>query len=260
MRFRGVSSHAQCTQCLRHQALISSFSRFLKARVAQQHLYETHLRAQYLDRVSYWQNRAESRTGPLELLVIQDGMDEAKFACPRRPMMKAKSMEGLVGARPRLHMTGILAHGWCLAFALSEPSLPKDSSTQIELLARVLTLVKQQGGDLSKMRVTLQVDNCSREAKSNQMLRFLTALVSNKTIRSARLRNLRSGRSHEDIGQVFGQIAQHLITSCKVAQTSDQFRQHLESFLQKIDRPHEKLRKVLKVSRTRDWTLGRCTI
>ncbi|CAE7210987.1 unnamed protein product, partial [Symbiodinium pilosum] len=254
LKFRATSSHAQCTQCLRHQALISAYSRFLNARVAQQKLYEAHLRAQYLDRVAYWQNRAESRNRTLELVVIQDGMDQGKFGVPRHPMMKAKSMEGLVAARPRLHMTGILAHGWCLAFALSESTLAKDSNTQIELLAAVLTKIQEQGADLSKLRLTLQVDNCCREAKNNQVVRFLAALVSNGTLPAARIRNLRSGHSHEDIDQIFGQCAEDILHNCRRAETSDDFRRHLEHFLQrKIHRPHEEQRFVFKVDRTRDW-------
>ena len=95
-----------------------------------------------------------------------------------------------------------------VCFAIVEPTVPKDRNTQIELLSHLLTrLQKKHGLDLSQMRATIKCDNCCRELKNNPLLRWLASLVSSGTTRAARLRNLRSGHSHEDIDQIFRSLA-----------------------------------------------------
>ena len=42
-----------------------------------------------------------------ELVSIQDGIDQSKFACPRHTKLRAKAFEGLSGARPRLHIVWV---------------------------------------------------------------------------------------------------------------------------------------------------------
>ncbi|CAE7359672.1 unnamed protein product [Symbiodinium sp. CCMP2592] len=256
MKFRASTSHAVCSECLLHQSLIQSYSRHIAARCAQQHLLEAHLRSQYLDRVQYWQSRASSRLNTEELVVIQDGMDQSKFACPRHPFLAAKCFETLTSARPRLHIVGVLAHGHLMALALTEPTVPKDSSTQLELLSHVLTRVQASGCKLQNMRLTVQCDNCCRELKNNQTLRWMASLVSRRILRAARLCNLRSGHSHEDIDQAFGSCAAFLVKKAAKAESSDSFQQHLTNFLEELPRPHEKERAVVRISRVRDWLLG----
>ena len=255
MRFRETTAHAQCTgECLLRQSLIASFSKFISARSAQQSMLEAHLKAQYLDRVCYWESRALSRLRTDEIVLIQDGMDQGKFACPRHPSLHAKIFESLSGARPRLHVTGIIVHGHLVAFALTEPTLPKDSNTQIAIMSHILTILQRRGVVLPKMRLTVQCDNCCRELKNNPCLRWLGSLISAGLIRAGRLRSLRSGRSHEDIDQVFGACARSIL-SCK-AETSQIFKEHLHSFLETLPRRHEEARHVFRISRTRDWSLG----
>ena len=236
--------------------MIASYHKYLSARAAQQKLLESHLRAQYLDRVQYWESRAESRLQTNELVLIQDGMDQGKFACPRHPRLRAKAFEGLAGARPRLHIVGALLHGHCLAFGITEPTVPKDSNTQIELIAHLLTrLQKKHAVNLSQMRVTIQCDNCCRELKNNPVLRWLASNVSSGTIRAARVRNLRSGHSREDIDQIFGSLAQYLVTHGSKAETSAAFEEHIKKFLDTLPRKHEKDRYVVRIDRARDWRL-----
>ena len=256
LRFREASSHAQCTECLLHQSLLSSFSKWISARVAQTALFENHLKAQYLDRVLYWESRAQSRLREGELVLIQDGMDQAKFSCPRHPALRAKSLEGLVAARPRLHVTGVLVHGHAMLFALSEANVAKDSNSSIELLSHALTLVQRQGHDLSKFRVTVQCDNTCRELKNNQCMRYLAALVSNKVVRAARIRNLRSGHSHEDIDQIFGTCAKSIVASCNKAESSADFLRHLQEFVTALPRTYEEGRYAVRLERARDWRLA----
>ncbi|CAK9028040.1 Uncharacterized protein SCF082_LOCUS18188 [Durusdinium trenchii] len=61
---------------------------------------------------------------------------------------------------PRAHVIGALIHGRGVVFAVTEPDLPKDATTHIELLAHILTLVSKQE-NLADLKVTLQCDNTS---------------------------------------------------------------------------------------------------
>lgn len=80
--------------------------------------------------------------------------------------------------RPRAHVVGCLVHGYMVAFAVTEPDLPKDSATHCELIAHILTKLAQQGVVLSEVSFTLQCDNTPRECKNGIVMAFLTSLVS----------------------------------------------------------------------------------
>lgn len=63
-------------------------------------------------------------------------------------------------------------------FFVSEPDLPKDSTTHVEIVGHVLTQLQKDGVCLRDSILTLQVDNTSRECKNNTMVQFLASLVS----------------------------------------------------------------------------------
>eukprot|EP00435_Cladocopium_sp_Y103_P019339 s3014_g4.t1 len=69
---------------------------------------------------------------------------------PREPTKKRRhesmrSKEFSSFARPRLHVSAAVAHGWFIIFQVSPPTLPKDSNASIELLSHAVTLLKQRG-------------------------------------------------------------------------------------------------------------------
>ena len=147
MRFRSTSSHAQCSECVKRKALISSLADHLNARKVQQDLLYTHLQAQFRDRSCYWRMRGLARARGLDVVCIQDGIDQSKFIVPRTSLMRAKTFEGFM--RPKLHIVGVIAHGRHVAFYISEPNIPKDSNTSCEILADSLQRLAVAGVDLS---------------------------------------------------------------------------------------------------------------
>ena len=80
--------------------------------------------------------------------------------------------------RPRAHVIGALVHGYMIAFAVTEPDLPKDSTTHVELVAHLLTKLAEQGVCLRETAFTLQCDNTPRECKNSIMMAFLASCVS----------------------------------------------------------------------------------
>ena len=116
------------------------------------------------DALLYWSIRQDSRLHTPCVAVILDGMDQAKFAYPRTPIMDGKQWANL--ARPRCHIVGIKVHGYAMFFAVSRADAAKDSNHHCELLCHTLTLVKKRFGlDFSKAHCHIQSDNCLREVK-----------------------------------------------------------------------------------------------
>lgn len=75
-------------------------------------------------------------------------------------------------------------------------------------------------------------------------------------IGSARLRNLRTGHSHEDVDQLFGRLATFVARHARVAASPADFRDIIQHWLDdKLDRPHEPLRRAILMDQCRDWIL-----
>eukprot|EP00435_Cladocopium_sp_Y103_P074474 s436_g49.t1 len=139
MRFRPASNHSQCNVCIRYKLMIRSLSNHILARQRQTELLAEHLRDQYKDRIQYWSLRGTSRLGCTHLVCILDGMDQAKFMCPRTRLCAAKDLNSM--QRPRLHVSGCIIHGWGLGFFISLADHSKDSSCMVEILNIVLSRV-----------------------------------------------------------------------------------------------------------------------
>lgn len=249
LRFRHASSHAECTECVKHKSIIQGLSHHLLARRTQQELFYRHLEHQFQDRAIYWRSRSDSRTKPGCLTIIADGMDQSKCALPRAAALRAKCFDGL--QRLRLHLSAALGHGKFIALYLTEANMPKDANYCIETVCNALTLASKSM-DLASTDVTLQCDNTSRELKNGPVLRLCASLVSNKTVKTMMVSCLRTGHSHEDIDQCFGVIASK-IAKLRHVPTSLHFLQYLQQICNELDRPHEAGRHVLKVDQCRDW-------
>lgn len=249
MKFRKVSSHNVCAECIKHKAVIQPLSRHLLARRSQQEMYYKHLEDQFRDRCSYWKMRSDSRSRPDCLTVIVDGMDQAKTALPRHPSLKAKIFDGL--QRPRLHLSAAISHGHAVNLFLTESDIPKDSNYSIESVCCALQQASRTM-NLSEVDVVIQCDNTVRELKNGHVLRLCAALVSNQTVRTMAVSCLRAGHSHEDVDQLFGQIAVK-IAKMKSVLTSENFLSALQRVCVELERPHERERNVFKIDQVRDW-------
>ncbi|CAL1154377.1 unnamed protein product [Cladocopium goreaui] len=183
LRFRSRSQHGECSTCIRHKAMVRRLAGHLTARNLQQQYYFEHLQHQYADRLCYWSARGESRHKGLSVVMITDGMDQAKYALPRSEIMKSKEFGQF--QRPRLHISALIAHGWFIIFQVSPADLPKDSNSCIELISHSLTILKRKGAPLKEMHVNVQSDNTCRECKNSLMLRYMAALVSSNVVGSA---------------------------------------------------------------------------
>ena len=257
---RPSTQHASCSECQRHKLIIRKLGADRRARDAQIALYAQHLRLQYADRVAYWQSRAVSRMQSLQpsglrnLTIILDGIDHSKFRYPRSQCLTAK--EFAVYPRPAMDVHGVLAHGFGMFLALSEPFTPKDSSWCSELLMHTLHRVASRGHDVRTMEIFIQADNTSREVKNNTVTRLAALLTGAHRAARVEVRCLMKGHSHEDLDQFFSSIAT-LIESHRELHSPDQFVQMLNRYLQQPEvRPHEGADKAaFMVHQVRDWSL-----
>lgn len=84
--------------------------RSMMAKVRAQVALQTHLRAQYSDRLVYWGLRLRAQLRRDILVAILDGMDHSKFTLPRWTWGRApKDAHGL--ERPHLLVHVLLLHG-----------------------------------------------------------------------------------------------------------------------------------------------------
>lgn len=244
-----------CHVCLLHKLMMRDLAHHLLARESQRRLYVRHLEAQYLDRTNYWRARSISRMKAGEVVLIADSMDQAKFVYPRSQMFRAKDLAGL--QRPKAHITAVVAHGHFTFFSVSAQDVPKDSTTMIEILSHSLTLLQKKGVELHKTAVTIQSDNTSREFKNNPVVKWMASLVANNIVPKISLKTLRTGHSHEDIDQIFGRLASHMVKHARHASGPHDFRTIIQSWLDsKLDRPHELGRHAVILDQCRDWKLS----
>jgi hypothetical protein len=151
-------------------------------------------------------NFAASLLSSSVLTVIVDGMDQAKFRVPRR-LIKSKAFEKLT--RPALHVHGCWAHGFGYHLAVSDQDCKKDSVSNIEVLSRMLEQIYTTHKGLP-LGLHLEQDNCSRECKNQNMLKWAIKLVGLGVFKWITLAYLRKGHTHIDIDGTYGQITVRL--------------------------------------------------
>lgn len=188
------------------------------ARQAAIERYSEHVLLQWMDRQVYWnavhmslalrqlvstgmQLNAVLRTSS-QLCLIVDGIDQAKFRIPRI-LRRPHALDRLL--RPALHIQGAWAHGFGYHLAVADADLPKDTASNVEVIARLLESIYIEHGALPQA-LHLQQDNTCRECKNQLIVKFAAKLVALKVFRSVTLSYLVTGHTHENIDGTFGQV------------------------------------------------------
>ena len=109
--------------------------------------YGSHLSSQNQDRSYYYTLRGRSRATSERRLVgaagcavlIVDGMDQAKLACPRH-LPQSKLLQDSM--RPRLHVVGVRIAGFLKAGFIVDPTISKDADLWVEVIVRSRPLAR----------------------------------------------------------------------------------------------------------------------
>ncbi len=126
--------------------------------------------------------------------VMQDGMDQAKFKCPRLGSQpQSKLLSTLY--RVKLHVAATWIHGECLQLSVSDEDTCKDAAAEMEQLSRGLERVYQQYGCLPA-GLCCQADNTYREMKNRHCMAYLILVQALGIFRWTMVSFLRVGHSH----------------------------------------------------------------
>ena len=196
LSFRDRYLFSVCPVCVQHKLLIRHMGSDLNRRVRQRSLYERHLAQQLCDRKCYWALRASSRLCSKQVCAIIDGMDQGKYATPRSRIFDSHSLDKYT--RPRLHVWGLLCHGYMACLSVSDADVSKGGSTTVELVLHMLSTLAKHGVELSDVELTIQLDNTGSSNKNNCVLTFMSYITQKRIVRTARVCFLRTGHTHED--------------------------------------------------------------
>jgi len=185
------------------------------------------------------------------IVLILDGMDQAKFAWPRHEQVNHSKQFDSV-ARPRLHVVGVIVHGYFRCLFVTDSDVKKDSNLSIELQSFVLTKLRSEGVDVNRAILNIQADNTCRENKNNHTLKWCGFLVATGRVQEVVQSYLPTGHTHEDIDQWFGRVARHLLHE-KTLQTPDDYVSSLNIFLQRAGCTTERWSYCYKLDQVRDW-------
>ena len=141
-----------------------------------------------------------SRTNNILLLII-DGLDKTKGCWPQWTFRTSKDLSTF--NRPRICVHLAIAHGYCCDFYLTDDEdFFHGASTLCEMVTRTLARVKAicecQGLPFPEHFI-LQSDNTPAQAKNQEMIVFLAALVRKYKFKTTSLMFLRVGHTHIDV-------------------------------------------------------------
>lgn len=238
LRIREVAQHARCETC----ALLCKTRRVHpeeSERQAANTAYRNHLNRMFADRAVDARLTMLSTEGTCvgagmgnRIVHLRiDGMDQAKFKCPRH--LENSKMWGSVW-RPTLHCVGCIVEGVLEMYVILDEDVKKDSNQNCSILSWALD---KAAGILEKRGLTMPefmsvtYDNTAREGKNQTVAKWLSWLVASGKFRSVQDGACEKGHTHNRLDQRFSIIAT-LLKRESGLQTPQQFvakiKQHFQ--------------------------------
>ena len=152
------------------------------------------------------------------LKITIDGMDQAKFRCPRN---LASSAEFDSCFRPQLHMVGTICHGHFEAYFIMDTDQAKDANMNCTIISRCLDLLQQGLPGTRQERgpgtawpshcvlprtIVVGADNTTRESNNQYFLSFMAHLVARNMFEAAEVQFLQTGHTHNEQDQRFSSV------------------------------------------------------
>ncbi|CAE7444321.1 unnamed protein product [Symbiodinium natans] len=180
------------------------------------------------------QARATGMPSTTSFMKMQiDGMDQAKFRCPRpQGTLKGSAYELW---RPQLHLTGCTCFGHFDAFFLLGHDQPKDSNMQSTVLARALDLLTARVGLQGFPRaLILSVDNTPRESKNTFFAQFAAALLLLRCFDSVEVQYLQAGHTKNELDQRFSSVAR-VLNDAGALEDDEEFLQYMQTHVRPFE-------------------------
>lgn len=142
-----------------------------------------------------------------------DGMDQAKFRCPRN---LASSAEFEPLWRPQLHVVGAIYHGVIEAYFVMPPDIAKDSNMNCTCVNRTLDLAQEELAKRRRCEVSevvmprslvINADNTTREGKNQHFATHSLMQVGKKKFEAVANDFPSVGHTHNEQDQRFSTVA-----------------------------------------------------
>ena len=159
------------------------------------------------EREAYYDRRRLAYTEPKKYFsIIVDGADQSAYGLPHWWIID-KSVTELY--RLRNHLMGVIVHGQGLYGMSFLDNFKHGANITIEAVHRVLLKEFARRGYLPRI-FYLQLDNTTKQCKSQYICAFLGCLVGWDVFDEVVVSYLPVGHTHEDIDQLFSRIATYL--------------------------------------------------
>jgi hypothetical protein len=225
--FRNVGQGKRCRVCAKiDQERVQATTTDERAAVAQEK--KDHIRNVMADRVvSVRANRTAEQDAKQPtcdgigqvLKITIDGMDQAKFRCPRN---LASSAEFDACFRPQLHMVGTICHGHFEAYFIMDADQAKDANANCTIISRCLDLLLEGSTEpgtawpsqcVLPRTLIVAADNTSRESKNQIFLNYMAYLVATHKFEATETQFLQTGHTHNELDQRFSSVGAYLSRS-----------------------------------------------
>ena len=245
LRLKFPSDHSCCQTCFELREKTYRTWAPLHQKLHWARMWRDHLRDQYMDRVLYWNLRFVSRSfDSTVLVIIIDSMDRKKAVWPKYAFNRKPHEIEALKPRPRMTVTGGVAHGWCTGIFIAQETLTHGSNAYVEVLCQLLDKVAELcrvQGRRFPVHLVLQADNTVAQTKNQYAAAFCSQMVGMQKFSTVTLNFLMVGHTHEDIDQLFALICQYVIRRHRW-QTPEEFMRIVqESLAQKIAEKNEVL-------------------
>ena len=238
LRLKFPSEHSCCQTCFELRERTYRTWAPLEQKLHFARLWRDHLRDQYTDRVLYWNLRFLSRTfDSTVLVIIIDSMDRKKAVWPKYDFNRKPHQIEALKPRPRMTVTGGIAHGWCTGIFIAQETMSHGSNAYVEVLCQLLDKVAEicrSQGRRFPVHLVLQADNTVAQTKNQYAAAFCSQMVGMQKFSTVTLNFLMVGHTHEDIDQLFSLICQYVVRRHRW-QTPEEFQRIVrESLAQKV--------------------------
>lgn len=161
--------------------------------------------------------------------ILIDGMDQAKYRCPRNLSASATFS---ACSRPALHMTGCVALGVCEAYYILLPDCKKDSNMNAtcisDMLDKVICALSARGPDTCLPRhLVIGADNTPRESKNKFFATYCSFLVCRGHFDSVQLEFMQPGHTKNELDQRFSSLST-ILQRAPTLETPQQFAEFLK--------------------------------
>ena len=231
LRFRKHSQHSKCDHCVRYQMGRQKATTETERKQVQE-AYRAHLGQVFRDRdlAAHYARHSELSNAPgstipasQRTLYIQlDGMDQAKFSCPRG-VDNSKTWESRW--KPELHNVAVICHGVVECYFLMDQDQRKDSNCQCTVLCKALEHCEQElqsKGLTLPGHVLIHQDNTCREGRNQWVSLFCMHLIATNRFRSASTPYFQVGHTHALPDQRFSTLA-HLLHKAGPLESPEHF-------------------------------------